>query len=142
MSGIIGEIGSRSRVIGTSQQIKTGSFTANMNAAPSTAITGLGFKPNRVDFVASNDGLNGISYGFDFGGVGGLGQCRAYIPTSSAYANQAYYSFWVAQQDNSNKVLRGWISTFGTDGFTVFQQLTDYPHTANGVTINYTAYKY
>jgi hypothetical protein len=138
MSGIIGGAGSRSGIIGGAGRIYVGSFTADMNASPSTAISGVGFKPTVVEFIAINNGLNGWSWGID---DGTLRMVISRRPSVGDVVSLGLYSLRVVQEDNSNKVWRGYISAFGNDGFTVFQQLTDYPHTANAITIRYIAYK-
>ena len=116
MSGIINEIGSKSGVIDKSR-FYMGSTTRNVATTGTQAITGVGFRPKQVLFMAGIDDDAGCaSWGWDNGTTKYRMTNRS--DTAQAVSESSSTSIGVNIASGVSETY-GVISAIGSDGFTI-----------------------
>lgn len=101
--------------------MKIGTFTRDTSIATGTqAVSGVGFKPSHVIFMAVQEGAVEFSIGFDDGTLK-----SAIANYATAWARSSVVSIFDYQ--SSGNYYRGLITTLGVDGFTITWTRTGTP---------------
>ncbi len=96
---------------------KIGSFTINTATASGTQdITGVGFQPQVLLFLACQDGSNEISIGFDDGTNKGM---LVYNGTDTQWKVYTTYSIGDLEATGWTAAYAGVVNALGSDGFTI-----------------------
>lgn len=123
---------------GSMNEVKVSSFTRNTATASGTqAVTGIGFKPRAVFFIAAQDSVVGeLSFGFD-DGVTPRAVRDYFNVTPDAWETFGTYSISILE--GAGKEYEGNVDSFDSDGFTIDWTRTGAP--VGTVTVIYLAIK-
>ena len=116
--------------------VKVGVFTINTTTASGTqAVTGLGFTPKSLDFIAAIDGGTWMSHGIDDGTTH---LCHSYIVSASSNTANYWSTYSIVMYDGAGTTMyQGIVSSLDVDGFTITWTKTGSP--TGTITIIYKA---
>ena len=106
-----------------------GSLTRDTTTASGTqAVTGVGFQPRVIIFLAAQAGVAGeASIGFDDGGTGETALASQHNLTADSWTANGGSDLSIADFESSTLIYEGEVTTLGSDGFTITWTRTSTP---------------